>query len=251
MLTPLLLAVVAQVQSPKLIVVPAANLGVHEVRAAELLDSVAELARLDGFDATVSAKSCADRACLLEVGREAGANAVVSAGFAAVGHDAVMDLEGLDVGSASTLSRLTFTVRSTTRSDLVMEPIRFLRTLKVALLETPELPARAAKVEPAPVECPAPQVIVKAPAPPHPLARLPFVTGAFGLAAAVSGGVLLAVNAVEAESLSRAMVNGLVPYHRVEQAVAIDERSQAALGLFIGAAATFTVTAIIAWLVRS
>ncbi len=250
MLTPLLFAVVAQVQTPKLIVVPAANLGVHEVRAAELLDSVAELARLDGFDATVSPRSCGDRACLLEVGREAQAHAVVSAGFAAVGHDAVMDLEGVDVTRAATLSRLTFTVRSTTRSDLVMEPIRFLRTLKVALLETPELPP-AAKVEPKPVECPAPQLIVKEPEPPHPLAKLPFVTGAFGLAAAVSGGVLLSINAVEAESLSRAMVNGLVPYGRVEQAVAIDERNQAALGLFIGSAATFTLTAIIAWLVRS
>ena len=252
----LLLAALAQAPGPRLIVVQGPNLGVHAMRASELLDAMAELARLDGFDATVSPKTCGDRVCLLEVARAEKADAVLSVSFAAVGRDAVMDLDCRDSIAGASIAQLTFTVRANTRSDLVMEPVPFLRQLKSALMETPSLPPEARTEAPkleAPV-CPkpAPPVVV-APPPPRPRSArsfVPFVTGAFSLASAVAAGVLLGVNSVESQSLARSMRGGLIPATRVESALAIDERNNTAIGLFVGAGAAVVLTVVLAWLVH-
>ena len=248
----LLVAALSQATPPKLIVVEGANLGVHEMRVQELVDAVAELARLDGFEASVASRACADRACLRSLGREENADAVVSASFAAVGRDAVMDLEGTDAMSGASFGQLTFTVRAGTRSDLVMNPIPFLRAIKRSLLETPRLPVQQQADKPEapqplqpPAPCPDPEPAVTAAAP-RSGPVVPWVTGAVGFGGLVGVGALLAINGVEADSLSRSLDRGLVPYNRVEQAVMIDERNRAAIGLLIASGVTLAVTLIIA-----
>lgn len=252
MLHALLLAALAQAPGPKLIVVQGANLGVHEMRASELLEAVAELARLDGFDASVSPKTCSDRLCLIEVAHADKADAVLSVAFAAVGRDAVMDLDGRDGVAGASIAQLTFTVRANTRSDLVMEPVPFLRQLKRALMETPPLPGARAETLVPPCPDPVAQVVQAPPAarPRSASSFVPFVTGAFSLASAVAGGVLLGVNGLEAQSLSRATRGGLIPATRVESAIAIDERNNAAIGLLLGAGAAALLTVVLAWLVQ-
>lgn len=251
----LLFAALAQAPGPKLIVVQGSNLGVHELRASELVEAVAELARLDGFDASVSPKTCTDRLCLLEVARAEKADAVLSVGFAAVGRDAVMDLDCRESAAGASIAQLTFTVRANTRADLVMEPVPFLRQLKASLMETPALPAAAAEnLEPKAAACPDPVVqVVQAPPPPRSRSAssfVPFITGAFSVASAVAGGVLLGVNGIEAQSLSRSIRGGLIPSTRVESAIAIDERNNTAVGLLIGAGCAALLTVVLAWLVQ-
>ena len=243
MFSAVLCVVFAQTQPVKLVVVEGSNLGVPEARAAELTRSVVELARLEGFDAAAVQPDCPAQQCYLEAARGNGADAVISVGFAALGRDAVMDLDCRASASGEPLAQMTLTIRATTQADLVFEHLPFLRQVKRALT-APEPPKVVEKPCPAPPPQPPPApVVIEAP---RPASRLPYVTGALGLAAAVAGGVLLAVNGTELQHLQAVVHNGVTPNQHVPSAVAYDERLWLGTGLLIGAGVALALTLVIA-----
>jgi hypothetical protein len=257
MLMLVLCAVAAQAPSQppsmRVALVKSSNLGVEKQRAADLLQTVEELAALETLEPIGSFEPCDDRGCLLAVARKLDAVAVISVGLAAAGGgDTVMDLECLRTADGESLAQLTFTVRAATPSGLIIEHVPFLQKVKKALLQGPPPPRLADQPErekpvvltltPAPTTPPTPE-----PEPAGVSARArtaSFGTGAIALATAVAGGTLLAVNYFEADSLRRQIRLGIIPAQRVPQAVAIDERTSVATGLLICAGVTLLLTVI-------
>jgi hypothetical protein len=234
-----LCALLAQAQPLKLAVVQGSNLGVPEARAADLTRSVVELARLEGLDAAAVEPPCPGQACALEAAREHGADALVSVGFAALGRDAVMDLDARTI-TGELLAQLTVTVRGTLKANLLFEHQPFLRKVKRALggeVTEPEPPLIATpRVEPQPPAAP-PQVA----AAPRSPSKVPYVTGAAALGAAVASAVLFGVNVNEQPRLR----SDVLPRELVPQAVAYDDRTTLATSLLIGAGVALVLTIVL------
>lgn len=242
-------AVLAQAPQPlplRLVVIQGSNLGVAPARAAELTRTVIELARLEGMDAAAVEAPCSGQQCLVEAARENGADAVVSVTFAALGKDAVMDLDCRTAGTGEVIAQSTLTVRAATQAELVFEHLPFLRRVK-RLLSGEEL--QGAVEAPKPVEPPKP---VESPKPvePPPAATatprrspLPYITGAASLALAVAGVSTFAFNASEHLSVNP---DGTLRSYEVPRAVAFDERNMLAIWLLVGAGAALALTIVVA-----
>jgi hypothetical protein len=258
MLSLLLCAVAAQAPSPSLRValVKSSNLGVEKQRAVDLLQSVEELAALEGLEPVGSFEPCEDRGCSLAVARKLDAAAVIAVGLAATGNgDTVMDLECLRTSDGESLAQLTFTVRAAQQAGLVMDHVPFLKGVKKALLAPPK--PVVAEADEGPTEKPVVLTLTPAapaPEPPEPpdpglaarARRAAFGTGTLALIAATAGGTLFGVNAFEADSLRRSVRAGIIPAQRVPQAVAIDDRNLTAMYLLIGAGVALALSIIFA-----
>ncbi|MBL8950632.1 MAG: hypothetical protein JNK82_07645 [Myxococcaceae bacterium] len=101
----------ALAQAPKVVVVETSNLGVPAKRTAELTQLLVELFKTEKVDAVVAKVGCADRTCVVAAAKKLEAAAAVSLAFAALGKDAVMDLESVEVADGNPIAQTTFTVK--------------------------------------------------------------------------------------------------------------------------------------------
>lgn len=126
MLSLVLCAVVAQGPSLRVAVVRGSNLGFD----ADLVQSVEQLATLDGLEVVAGLEACADQQCLLDTAAALKAAAVISGSLAALGRDTVMDLECLQLPDGASIAQTMFTVRAATPAGIRRSGARSLPTVR-------------------------------------------------------------------------------------------------------------------------
>jgi hypothetical protein len=226
-----LLVAVTLAQAP-VALVQTSNFGVPPKRVAELTHELGELLKLHGMTPIEVKGTCEDRVCLIASGKDVGADAVISLGFATVLKDTLVDMQALLVESDKTLKPVTFKI-APGASMPSLETTQFLVALK-NILPPPPLELKA----PPPTLTPPPSVELatpRAPPPSVPLisSRTPaFVASGAAIAAGISALILEALAIADKHTL-----DNQPPYSSLTetQGLALRNRSN---GCFTGALVT-------------
>ena len=161
-----LMVCAALAQAPvKVAVLQSSNLGVAAKRTDELTLQLIALMRANGLEPLESSLPCQNRVCVVAAAKQLEAPAVVSAAFALVGKEVVMDLECIGVDDGKTLVQTTFTSTST---DLKLEPeaLKFVYDVKTEVTKVSavaELKSPTLVPEPNPTPNPVTGIVEPAP----------------------------------------------------------------------------------------